>query len=1059
MNSASAAINKISRPRIFDIVFRERLCHLLDAGRRRPVIWIHGPGGSGKSTLVASYLDARRLPALWYQADAGDADPATFFYYLGLAARKVAPPSRAPLPLLTPEYQLGLATFARRYFEALFACLKPPAVLVIDDYHEIADDAPLHDILAHGLATVPEGITAIIISRQPPPPHFIHHRSRDQFSFVGWDALRLTEDETEAIIRLRKPTEIQAADRAQLHACAQGWVAGLVLLLEESGWSQEIKGIARQENVFDYFAGQVFERLDPQTRQFLLASSILQELTPLDAVRLTGIRRSGKILAELHGNNYFTELRQLRPRVYRYHALFREFLHSKARATLAADEIRRIKLQAAQICAEQGRCEEAAQLYIAAGDWEGLTQLLLLQAQSLVVQGRARTLGDWLTALPGALCQEHPWLLFWTGVCAMATDLAKARGYFEQSWQLFRAADDLSGMVTALSSLISTYPYEMQHWHELDRWLALLDELQRRRDELPSRELKLRLAASILVARLFRQTDQTRIRACAQQVENFLHDVPDLAVRLEIGFFMAYYNIWIGNYKGNELLFAALRQELLSAHSPPYTAISIKVLEGCHYWLTAQPEQCIAAVHAGLVIASRSGVHVWDKMLRICLIEAAIIRNDMTTVTAELAAMEPWQAGANAMYQLYFHNLSAWRALLQGDVPQARAHLEQEQGALQRLGSHFHEVIWHHGMAYVHYAQGRAMQADFHLTTALNIARLMESRSHEFGCLLTSAYFAVQRGASANSLLRQGLSLGKEEGYLHFVWWQPKVMAVLCAQALNAGIETEYVQQLIRHRKLRPVESSPRCINWPWPVRIRLLGDFEIQVAGQAMAFPLKSRKPLEMLATLIALGGQEVREGQIADLLWPESDGDAARNAFNVTLYRLRETLGKNCLLFRDGRLALDLDYCWVDVFSVAALFARAEMEERSGVTARAAQQREAGLKLWRGKLDLKGSNEILTGFLAKMTEQGLRHFLAEGEHCRNQGEVDQALSWFQRALELNDEAEVLYQQIMDCHLAAGRRIEALKVYDRCCRALARYRQIAPSARTVALYRRAMTS
>jgi ATP/maltotriose-dependent transcriptional regulator MalT len=50
--------------------------------RERPVIWIAGPAGCGKTTLVSSYLEARGIPCLWDQIDQGDADPATFFYYL-----------------------------------------------------------------------------------------------------------------------------------------------------------------------------------------------------------------------------------------------------------------------------------------------------------------------------------------------------------------------------------------------------------------------------------------------------------------------------------------------------------------------------------------------------------------------------------------------------------------------------------------------------------------------------------------------------------------------------------------------------------------------------------------------------------------------------------------------------------------------------------------------------------------------------------------------------------------------------------------------------------------
>jgi len=37
--------------------------------------------------MVNSYLESRKIPCLWFQAEEADADAALFFYYLGQAAR------------------------------------------------------------------------------------------------------------------------------------------------------------------------------------------------------------------------------------------------------------------------------------------------------------------------------------------------------------------------------------------------------------------------------------------------------------------------------------------------------------------------------------------------------------------------------------------------------------------------------------------------------------------------------------------------------------------------------------------------------------------------------------------------------------------------------------------------------------------------------------------------------------------------------------------------------------------------------------------------------------
>lgn len=460
--SHAPPLAKVSRPRLPDVYPRLRLFSAVDKVRARPVVWVSGPPGSGKTTLLASYIEHRRLHALWYQLDGGDADEASFFYHLGLAGRRAAPRKRRPLPLLTPEYALGLPTFSRNFFRELFGRLKTPFLVVFDNYQEVPAGAAFHDLLRAGLEEIPSSGTIAVISHGEPPPELSRLQANQAIGRLDGEALRLSREEMSGVANVLQRTPLTSDDLEHLHAKTRGWVAGVILLLQH-GWDgpadvQPLEAESPQV-VFDYFAGEVFEKTDAITQDFLLRTAWLPTVSANLAEALTGFSNTRVILQQISRRHLFTDRvsQAGAGAVYRYHPLFREFLRARARKSLSSARLAELQKTAAALLESVGEIEPAADLLLEVRDWDGLARHIATHANQLLTQGRIRTLEHWLTSIPANLLRQNAWLLYWLGACRATSQPVEARSHLEQAFERFEAQDDPAGMYLAWCEIADGY--------------------------------------------------------------------------------------------------------------------------------------------------------------------------------------------------------------------------------------------------------------------------------------------------------------------------------------------------------------------------------------------------------------------------------------------------------------------------------------------------------------------------------------------------------------------------------------------------------------------------
>ena len=1056
-------MGKVSRPILTGIYPRKRLFASLDRMRERPVIWVAGPPGCGKTTLVSSYLEARKLPCLWYQLEAGDADPATFFYYLGQAVQKAVPRKRKPLPLLTPEYLQGIPTFTLRYFQSLYDRLKIPGIVVFDNYQDVPAGAPLHEIILNGLSGLPDGINAVLISRSDPPPAMIRLQANHQLEILGWNHLRMTLDESEGMVRLRTKKRLSRETMLRMHREVDGWAAGLVLRMESEKMEErepEPAGKLAPEKVFDYFASEIFDRTDEEVQKFLLQTAFFPKMTASMAEGLTGQPSASRILSTLSRNHYFTEKRFPADPIYQYHPLFREFLISRAKETFSPALLSSLFRRAAVFLEEDGQEEASVSLFREARDWEGMIRLILKNAPSMVEQGRTRSLEEWLNGVPRGLFENHPWLLYWMGACRQPFDPTFARPFFEKAFERFRNQSDAAGTFMAWSGIVSSILSAFENYKSLDRWISILETLLRDFQKFPSEEVGAMVTCNMMGALVVRQPHHPDVEAWAQRALEAAERQANISFQLQTFIRLAIYRTYIGDTQKSLQAIHSIQHLTRSPDAPPLALVAAKHAEAMHYNQAVENhEKCLKAVSESLELARTTGVHRLDLMVLGQGVLSALKAGDRETaanlldqMAASSQSFKPWEA-------CFYHLLRTREGLLRGAFKQASLHAEMALQCSEEVGSPISSVRCHLAAAQVMHQLGKPRKAAEHLARALTISRRIRAKNTEFSAFLAKALFSLEQGKEASGLtsLRKALTIGREEEYFITFIDRPFAMAGLCVKALEKGIEVPYVQELIRRCNLIPEKPPFHLESWPWPLKIFTLGGFQILKEDDPLKFSRKAQqRPLSMLKALIALGGKEVREDQISDALWPEADGDVAHESFATNLHRLRKLIGnEKALPLREGRLNLDERFCWVDVWAFERILGQADVRWKEKSKENAVRLVEKAMDLYKGPFLFR---EIEQPWAAAMSERLRSKFLRSvgrlAQYWQEAGQWEKALDCYQKGLEVDHLAEEFYQGLMTCHQHLGQRAEALSVYNRCKRALSQAFGVEPSPKTDGIYR-----
>ena len=492
MHPSHVCLTKITAPtRRPHLLRRRRLLDFLEQHIDRKAILIAAPAGYGKTSLLLDWAHETVLPLGWYSLAPTDSDPKVFCEYLLAALDRLFPEQfpQTAAHLAAAQFPRDLQTLCATLVNEI-QTIPTYFALVLDDWHCVDSSEWVNAFLDVLLGCLPENAHFILASRRTPTRLALPRlNARQELATLCAPDLKFSAAELLALVRQNHWPRLAPADAQALVDFAEGWIAGILLMRPETPESpSKTRGLVPRGDpggtemaplltslrpsarpvasrgtldhrprgferggelqVFDYFACEVFARQTPERQQFLLQSSILDELS-LSIVRALWGPDGARQLAALEKRSLFlTRVDEGTETTWRYHVLFRQFLVMRFRETAPAEE-REWHARAARFFETQAHWRGAIAHYRQASRVEEAARLIDQQAEEQMRRGHYETVAQWIDDLPPTLPEQFPNLLLRRGlIYHRVGEHVLGDACLTRAEQSYRARGDAPGQVT-----------------------------------------------------------------------------------------------------------------------------------------------------------------------------------------------------------------------------------------------------------------------------------------------------------------------------------------------------------------------------------------------------------------------------------------------------------------------------------------------------------------------------------------------------------------------------------------------------------------------------------
>lgn len=439
------------------LIFRKEVIDLLEAGKDKKLVLISAPAGYGKSTLISQWIDQNDLPYSWYSLDKSDNELNNFLRYTIAGVQSVySNIGTYALKLIESNSNPSFETVATHIINDLYE-IQERFYIIFDDYHSI-ENQQINQLLSYLLDHLPNNIQLVLITRSDPSIPLARLRSQQLITDIRLSDLCFNANNVYDFFNKSLNINLSIEDAKNLESKTEGWIAGLQLAALSMHGKEDISKFVKKlkgdnRHIMDYLIEEVLQQQDPELRDFLLCTSILNQFNASLCNTILNIHNGQELIERLEKNNMFVIPLDNERNWFRYHHLFASLLQHQLSVRLK-DRIPELHASASSWFENNNQLVFALEHSLAAGNktkalnhFANVIDHLWKTSQYITILrfGGMFTYDELVKNVN--LCLNYFWILFQTG------DIEQAEGLIYLLREHTTNKDDLAKVNICINSI------------------------------------------------------------------------------------------------------------------------------------------------------------------------------------------------------------------------------------------------------------------------------------------------------------------------------------------------------------------------------------------------------------------------------------------------------------------------------------------------------------------------------------------------------------------------------------------------------------------------------